>query len=48
MQHMVVLALHAAEQTFMIGQEIEIEKHSMGYMPNMCDIKLEEGGSHHN
>ncbi len=39
MQHMVVLAMLAAEETFKIGKVSEIVKQSLGKMPVICDCK---------
>ncbi len=41
MQHMIVLAMLAAEQTFKIGKTAEIVKHSLGKMPKICDTRYE-------
>ncbi len=39
MQHVIVLAMLAADQALKIGKLTEIVKHSIGKMPKMCDLK---------
>ncbi len=45
MQHMVVLAMLAAEETFKIGQTKDVLKRSMGHAPVICDMKYDPEGA---